>query len=155
MFANRNALTSYGRVASADADPLSQVVALYDGAIKFLRLAATDIEGGDLVGKAEHTTRALDIIGYLQGILDFSRGGDVAPTLDKLYASVTAVILRASVALDAGEMRRAAELLTPVRDSWMTIAAAPQIIPTPTVAGIAASPFIGGQAQSHFALKAL
>ncbi|MGH9902183.1 MAG: flagellar export chaperone FliS [Pyrinomonadaceae bacterium] len=123
MYGRTSALASYGRVANAETNPLQQIVMLYDGAIKFLRLTAADIEEGNLPAKAEHSTRALDIVGYLQSILDFERGGDVAATLDDLYTSITLKIIRASAALDAAEMRHAADLLAPVRDSWATIAA--------------------------------
>jgi flagellar protein FliS len=87
-----------------------------------LRLAAADMESGELAAKAEHSNRALDIISYLQSILDFERGGEVAPALDALYASVMATTLAASATLDSQLMRRAAELLVPVRDAWATAA---------------------------------
>lgn len=120
---NKNgALASYSKVANAETNPLQQIVMLYDGAIKFLRLASDDIEKGDMVAKAEHSNRAFDIINYLQSILDFERGGDIAPTLDALYASITMMILRASMNLDAATMNQAADFLVPVRDSWATIA---------------------------------
>jgi len=120
MSGKANVLAAYGRVANAETNRIQQIVMLYDGAIKFLRLAASDIETRDLVAKAEHTNRALDIIGYLQSILDFERGGEVAPVLNALYTSVAAVTLRASAQLDSSLMRRAADLLAPVRDSWAT-----------------------------------
>lgn len=126
MYGNTKALASYGKIANAETDPLQQIVMLYDGAIKFVRFAVADIASGDLHAKAQHTNRALDIIHYLQSILDFERGGDVAPALDALYSSVTATILRASAALDAEMMERAAELLAPVRDAWATNARAAQ-----------------------------
>ena len=113
-----NALTAYGQAANTETNPIQQIVMLYDGAIKFLRLAATDIDRGEVAAKAEHTNRALDIIGYLQSILDFERGGEVAPVLNTLYSGVTAMILRASAHLDSALMQQAAELLAPVRDSW-------------------------------------
>lgn len=111
-------------MANSESDPLQQIVMLYDGAIKFLRLAAENIESKDIPQKAEHTNRALDILNYMQGILDFERGGEVAATLDNLYTLTSMKILRASATLDAPGMRAAAELLTPVRDSWI-VAAAP------------------------------
>jgi len=126
MYERSNALASYGRVANADNDPLQQVVMLYDGAIKFLRLSATDIESGEIALKAEHVNRALDILNYLQGILDFERGRDVAQILDNLYTIVSMKILRASATLDAPGMREAADLLAPVRDSWFQVAGAAQ-----------------------------
>lgn len=113
-----NPLASYGRIANTETDPIKQIVMLYDGAIKFLNMSASDIEGNDLAAKAEHSDRALEIINYLQSILDFQRGGEVAPALDNLYRRITVLILRASAELDPGLMRKAAELLIPVRDAW-------------------------------------
>jgi flagellar protein FliS len=121
MYAKSNASSSYGRMANSDSDPLQQIVMLYDGAIKFLRLAAADIEARDIPKKAEHVNRALDIINYLQGILDFEQGGNVAQTLDTLYTAVSMKILSASANLDAKAMLTAGELLAPVRDSWAVI----------------------------------
>jgi flagellar secretion chaperone FliS len=118
MYRRPNALASYGRIANTEANPIKQIVMLYDGAIKFLKLAVADIEAKDIAAKAEHSNRALDIINYLQGILDFERGGEVAPALDNLYRSITVLVIRASVELDANLMRQAAELLIPVRDAW-------------------------------------
>jgi flagellar secretion chaperone FliS len=128
MLARPNALASYGKVANVETNRLQQVVMLYDGAIKFLHQAANDIEAGDLPAKAEHSNRAIDIISYLQSILDFEQGEEVAATLDTLYTMVLLVTLGASAKLDASEMRRAADLLVPVRDAWTTIAKDPNVI---------------------------
>lgn len=124
-FGRSNALKSYGRMANVEASPAEGVVMLYDGAIKFLRLAASDVESNDILAKAEHTNRALDIILYLQAVLDFERGGEVAATYDRLYSSVTSIVLRASAALDAKGFTDAADLLAPVRDAWVEIARRP------------------------------
>jgi flagellar secretion chaperone FliS len=118
MLKRADRLATYNQVANLETNPIQQIVMLYNGAIKFLRLAAADIDAKDLVAKAEHAGRALEIVQYLQSILDFERGQDVAPVLDALYSSVTALILKASMALDAGLMRRAADLLAPVSDAW-------------------------------------
>jgi flagellar protein FliS len=118
MYTRPNALASYGKIANAETNPLMQIVMLYDGAIKFLNLTATDIENEDLAAKAEHSRRALDIIHYLQSILDFERGGDVAISYDNLYRSIMVLVLKASANLDADKMRLAAKLLAPVRDAW-------------------------------------
>ena len=120
MYTRSKALANYGKIANVESDPLMQIVMLYDGAIKFLNLAAADIEADNLVAKAEHSNRALDIINYLQTILDFERGGDSAVILDRFYRSLAVLILRGSHELNAGLFRRAAELLAPVRDSWET-----------------------------------
>lgn len=120
MYKQPKALASYGRIANAETNPLKQIVMLYDGAIKFLNMTAADIENQDYNAKAEHSARALDIINYLQSILDFERGGNVAASLDKLYRSIQVLVLRASAELDADLMRQSANLLAPVRDAWET-----------------------------------
>jgi flagellar protein FliS len=139
MYGKSNALASYGKVANAETSPLHQTVMLYDGAIKFLRLAAADIESNEIAQKAEHVNRALDILNYLQSILDFQRGGDVAHTLDRLYTIVTMKMLSASAKLDAQAMHQTADLLVPVRESWNTIAnAAPEQVPVSNPVGVTA-----------------
>jgi flagellar protein FliS len=145
MYGKSNALSSYGRVANSDNDPLQQIVMLYDGAIKFLRLAAANIETKDIPKKAEHVNRALDILNYLQSILDFERGGDVSQTLDRLYTLVSMKILRASATLDVAGMRAAADLLMPVRDSWTVVAASAidHLAATCPVATSSAQPRLG------------
>lgn len=120
MYSQPKGLASYSRMANSETDPIKQIVMLYDGAIKFLNLSADDIDAGNVIAKAEHTNRALDIINYLRSILDFAKGGTVATSLDKLYSSVTTLILKASAALDAAMMRHSAKLLVPVRDAWET-----------------------------------
>ena len=120
MYPQPKAIASYSRVANIESNPLTQVVMLYDGAIKFLNLTAQDIDARNLIAKTDHSNRALDLINYLHSILDFERGGSVAVSLDKLYRSIIALVLRASSELDPALMRRAAELLIPVRDAWET-----------------------------------
>ncbi len=120
MYGRTNGLANYGKIANTETNPLKQIVMLYDGAIKFLNLTAADIENNDLVAKAEHSNRALDIINYLQSILDFERGGETAVVLDNLYRRIMVLVLRASAELDPVLMRRAANLLAPVRDAWET-----------------------------------
>ena len=118
MFKRSNGIASYGRIASFEADPIRQIVMLYDGAIKFLNAAAMDIESANFESKAYHTNRALDIVDYLQSIIDLEKGGEVGRSFDDLYTKVRLVILKASAAPDAAMMRTAAELLRPVRNAW-------------------------------------
>jgi len=141
MHGRNNKLANYGKIANSETNPLKQIVMLYDGAIKFLNLTAADIEAQDYAAKAEHSNRALDILNYLQSILDYERGGQVAADLDNLYRRITVLVLRASAELDAKLMRLAAELLAPVRDAWEinaqnAIAAAP---PQPVMSNASAS----------------
>jgi flagellar secretion chaperone FliS len=118
MYNRSNGIASYGRIANFETDPLKQVVMLYDGAIKFLYQSAADIEAGDFAAKGEHSNRALDIINYLQSVLDLEASGEVGRSLDDLYVKVRFMVLKASTGPNAPLMREAAEALRPVRDAW-------------------------------------
>jgi flagellar protein FliS len=142
MSSRVNPLAAYGKIANAETNPMQQIILLYDGASKFLRLAAADMMVGDLAAKAEHTNRALDIINYLQSILDFERGGEVAPALDLFYTSLMLQILKASAALDSHLMEQTAELLQPVRDAWAAQVPAPM-----SAAAMVAQPSLAGSHQ--------
>lgn len=117
MYPNKG-LAQYRQVASMGHNPIQQIAMLYEGAIRFLHLAALDIETKDMKAKAEHSNRALDILNYLRTILNFEVGGEAALALNNLYIEVTAIVLKASIQLNPGLMRRAAQLLMPVAEAW-------------------------------------
>ena len=117
MYPNKG-LAQYRQVASMGHSPIKQIAMLYEGAIRFLHLAALDIETNDIAAKAEHSNRALDILNYLRTILDFEAGGEVATVLNNLYREITGIVLKASSQLNARLMRHAAQLLMPVAEAW-------------------------------------
>lgn len=120
MYNRTHGIASYGKIANTETNPIKQIVMLYDGAIRFLNAAATDIENGDFASKAYNSNRALDIVSYLQSILDLDNGGEVGRSLDDLYSRVRIMIFKASAGPDAELMRKTAEVLRPVRDAWET-----------------------------------
>lgn len=132
MYNRSNGIASYGRIANFETDPLKQIVMLYDGAIKFLYQSAADIEASDFAAKGEHSNRALDIINYLQSVLDLENSGDVGRSLDDLYTRVRVMILKASSGPNASLMRAAAEALRPVREAWEANAQKQAFAVTPT-----------------------
>jgi len=143
MYPQSKGIASYGRVAHVETNPIKQIVMLYDGAIKFLNMTAADIENNDIPAKAEHSGRALEILCYMQSILNFELGGDAAVGLDNLYRSIINLVLRGSAELDPQIMRKAAELLSPVRDAWETNARE-SIEPIATGSSITLPPLTAG-----------
>lgn len=113
-----NRLFSYQQVASATSSRFDQIVQLYDGAIKFLMLAADDIKRKDAAAKAEHINRALAIVDYLRAILDLEKGGEVAQSLDQIYEYITHESLLAGAWLDAGRLESPLRSLRELRSAW-------------------------------------
>ena len=61
------------------------IVMLYDGAIKFMKLAIMEMEKKNYEAKGRYINKALDIINELNVVLDMDAGGEIAGNLRKLY----------------------------------------------------------------------
>ena len=76
----------------------------------------------NLTGKAIAIDRTLAILGELQGTLNFEEGGEVAVSLDKLYAYMTEHVLDASARLNAAPLNEVIKLLRIINSAWSEIA---------------------------------
>lgn len=99
------------------------IVMLYEGAIKFLNLAAREIEQGDLAAKGQHITKAQDIINELNAVLDMDAGGEVAANLRRLYFFMNKRLTEANIKKDAGMVRDVVKLMEELNQSWKVITA--------------------------------
>ena len=112
----------YQETAINTATPVKLVVLLYQGAIRFMQKAVSDIESKNLEGKRDSVGHALAIIQELHATLNLERGGEIAAELDRLYDFVTARILEASTRLDARPLKEALHVMTDLVGAWEQIA---------------------------------
>jgi flagellar protein FliS len=105
--------------------PLELVVMLYDGALRFLQVAAEGTRRNDLVAKRDGMSRSMAILAELQNTLNLQEGGEVAESLDRLYTYITSRLLDANVKKDPAPIDEAIRLLRPLRDAWAQVAATP------------------------------
>lgn len=98
--------------------PVELVVMLYDGALRFIDVARSSIERNDIKARSTAVSRALDIISELRSTLDHEKGGDLAESLERLYAYITGRLVDASVKRDARPLEEATALLTTLREAW-------------------------------------
>ncbi len=80
-----NGIESYQRTAVSTQSRGRLIVMLYDGAIKFMKLAIQEIEAGNWAAKGQYLIRAQDIIAELNAVLDTEAGGEIARNLRRLY----------------------------------------------------------------------
>lgn len=97
------------------------VVRLYDKAIDELNGAAEAAERGDIVARFQATSVAADIIAQLQIALDHSIGGEIAGNLDRLYGFILTQLPMVNLDNDAALARNLADLLRPLRQSWIEL----------------------------------
>ena len=98
------------------------IVLLYDGAIKFMKLAIRELEAGNYEAKGQYISRALDIINELNAVLDTDAGGEIAVNLRKLYCFMSTRLSQANVKRDAGMIREVITLMEELNRGWKVIA---------------------------------
>ena len=117
-----NGITAYQETAVTTQSKGRLIVLLYDGAIKFMRLAIKELEAGNYEAKGRYITRAQDIITELNAVLDTEAGGEVAGNLRKLYCFMTNHLSQANIKCDAQMIREVITMMEELNQSWKTIA---------------------------------
>ena len=98
------------------------IVLLYDGAIKFMKLAIKELEAKNYEAKGRYINKAQDIINELNAVLDMNAGGEIATNLRKLYCFMNNRLSEANIKRDPKMIREVIELMEELNQSWKAIA---------------------------------
>jgi flagellar protein FliS len=121
MAATMNGIDAYQQTAISTQSKGRLIVMLYDGAIKFMKLAIQEIEAGNWAVKAQYLSRAQDIISELNAVLDTEGGGEIAGNLRRLYAFMNRRLYQANAKKDPQMIREVISLMEDLNQSWKTI----------------------------------
>lgn len=119
--------TAYQQQALRSANGIELVIALYDGAIRFLYRAIQAVEEDDELGRRIAVKRAIDIIMYLQARLRTDIGGKPAAALSDFYAAMFNMALEASQLASRQQFIEVIRCLRNVRDAWHVVAKDPEV----------------------------
>ncbi|MBS1814719.1 MAG: flagellar export chaperone FliS [Acidobacteria bacterium] len=118
---------NYQQQSLQSATGVELIVALYDGAIRFLHRAIRAVEEDDVIERRFAVKRAIDIIIYLQACLRTNMGGgEVAHSLADFYDAMFQRTLEASHDNSAEGLLEVIACLRNVRDAWTIVARDPQ-----------------------------
>lgn len=115
----------YREMEIKTATPEMVIVKLYEGALRFIRVARSSQEAGQVAGRATAIRRALAIVAELQQSLKLEEGGDVARNLDALYAYVTDRLLEANARGTIVPLDEASGVLSTLNEAWIEISKRP------------------------------
>jgi flagellar secretion chaperone FliS len=118
------AVAQYQTSRIETSSPVQVVVALYDGALRFLRTGAVALEGGDLGAKGVALSKAHAIITELLVTLDHEGAPDLSGQLEAIYSFVLDRIVKANSECDVVMIEEAVRALLPLRDAWVQLARA-------------------------------
>ena len=118
--------TSYQQQALAGATGVELIVALYDGAIRFLYRAMQCVEEDDTHGRRIAVKKVIDILMYLQARLRPDVGGTVAASLADFYATMFTMTLEASHIESVEQFQEVIGLVRNVREAWVVVSHDPE-----------------------------
>lgn len=117
--------SNYQQQALMGATGMELVLALYDGAIRFLYRAIQCTEEQDVTGRRIAVSRAIDILMYLQARLRPDVGGGTAHSLSDFYAAMFTLTLEASHYESVEQFKDVIASIRNVRDAWAQVARNP------------------------------
>jgi flagellar secretion chaperone FliS len=100
---------------------VGQVVALYDAILRDLHRAAAAMGDGQIEARVNASNHALMIVGELQGVLDYERGGEVAEHLNNFYNVTRVMITVGSITSSAKKIREVIAMFTRLRSAWSQV----------------------------------
>ncbi|MCG8589375.1 MAG: flagellar export chaperone FliS [Proteobacteria bacterium] len=123
----------YRQVEFETATPEALVVKLYEGAMRFARLAVEHDQAGRVGERGVAIGRALAIVGELQQSLNFDvdEGQAIAERLHELYTFVNGRLLEANVTGRMAAIQEALQVLEQLNEAWVEVARNP-----PSVAAV-------------------
>jgi flagellar secretion chaperone FliS len=127
---------AYRQSTALGASPVGQVIALYDTMLRDLHRASDSLATSQVEQRVAAVNHALLVIGELQGVLDFERGGDPARNLDTFYKVARNLILQASMKGSAETFRDVISMVMRIRAAWAQIEQLAETAGTAARAGV-------------------
>lgn len=87
----------YKQMQIKTASPGKLLLMLYQGALKFMKLAKKNIKEGKIEESHKNIIKAQNIILELQGTLDKKQGGEIALRLESLYDFIYRELIQANL----------------------------------------------------------
>lgn len=97
---NKNRAEQYKKTQINTSSPGKLLLMLYQGAIKFSKLAIKNIEAGEIEASHQNIIKVQNIVLELKTTLDKENGGQLAEQLEKLYDFIYQQLLQANLKKD-------------------------------------------------------
>ncbi len=105
------------------ANPHALITQMFDGALQRLAQAKGAVTRGDVKQKGETISKAILIIGSLEGCLDHEQGGELSQNLASLYEYMNLTLAQANIRNDIAKLDEVSSLLTEIKSAWLQIPA--------------------------------
>lgn len=118
----KNQFDAYKDTEITTADQGKLIVMLYDGALRFLKLATENMSPRTYDVVNTNIIKAQDIVTELMLALNMDEGGEVAENLFNLYAYMKKRLLEANIAKDSKIVEEVIAHLEQLKGAWTQVA---------------------------------
>jgi flagellar protein FliS len=116
-----NPYKAYQKTQVMTSRPDKILLLLYEGAIRFTKMAAVKIREKNIPEKGKYISKALGILSELMNTLDHEKGGRLAADLENLYMFMMDKLIDANVRNLAEECDAVEQLLTTLYSAWKDV----------------------------------
>lgn len=116
---NKNAYQKYKTTSVQSASREKILLMLYEGAVKFTKLAIKAAEEKKIADRGINIGRAFDIVMELNNTLDHKVGGEVAVQLEQLYMFMMDQYTKANITGNTEPLKSNLKLLQTLYDGWV------------------------------------
>ncbi len=130
-----NPYRAYQKTQVTTAKPEKILLMLYEGAIKFNKLAILKMKEKNVSEKGKNISKTLAIISELMNTLDHEKGGQIAADLENLYMFMMDKLIEANMYNRVEELEVVERLLTTLYTAWQDVVNNPRPdgVPSPTL----------------------
>jgi len=112
----------YQKTSLVTAGKLDLIIMCYDKVIQSLHQVKLNYKAKAFEAKANALQKGLNIINELQSSLDCERGGEIAKSLDALYAYLTRRLLEGDLKEDLSAFDEVIHIMNELKEAWESIA---------------------------------
>ncbi|MEN9827235.1 MAG: hypothetical protein RI953_2980 [Pseudomonadota bacterium] len=130
-----NPYRAYQKTQVTTAKPEKVLLMLYEGAIKFNKLAILKMKEKNVAEKGKNISKTLAIVSELMNTLDHEKGGQLAADLENLYMFIMDKLIEANMHNKIEELEVVERLLTTLYTAWQDVVNNPRPdgVPSPTL----------------------
>ncbi|MCH2532814.1 MAG: flagellar export chaperone FliS [Bdellovibrionales bacterium] len=114
----RNPYQQYKKTSIESASREKILLLMYEGAIRFVKLAINAMEKNNIADKGTYIGRAYDVIMELNNTLDHEVGGELAQNLESLYIFMTDNLTKANINNDKKSLEDVLKILLTLHEGW-------------------------------------
>ena len=122
----KNPYRAYQNTQVTTASPQQILLMLYEGAIRFVKIARLKMEEKKIAEKGKYISKTMDIICELINTLDHRVGGQLSQDLEGLYVFMQDKLISANTQNNPEDLEVVEKLLTTLYTSWEDVITNPR-----------------------------